>query len=206
MINLKSSRCNSYLKTDKWVPLPSCFLLSAQLQSDRLEAEWFNENVGGLWQINRWEVYANHANNEDVAKQKVQWAKQWLCEIERLYILGFFFLQSFAKQHRPRLIFHVFAFGIELCLKNNNSMVFSLDNHGHIKKNEIIKRSLRKALTHCSPRCGRRFSCTETHTSIPWRTNERGLGRKEKNTYSFKLRFFFLNEFRRHVLKSPLGQ
>jgi len=46
--------------------------LSAQLQSDRLEAEWFNENVGGLWQINRWEVYANHANNEDVAKQKVQ--------------------------------------------------------------------------------------------------------------------------------------
>lgn len=50
----------------------------------------------------------------------------------------FFFLQSFAKQHRPRLIFHVFVFGIELCLKNNNSMVFSLDNHGHIKKNEII--------------------------------------------------------------------
>ena len=45
-----------------------------------------------------------------------------------------FLLPSYVKQHRPRLVFHVFVLRTEL--KNINSTVFSSDNQTHQKKRD----------------------------------------------------------------------
>lgn len=62
------------------------------------------------------------------------------------------------------------------CMQNNIVFcVLYLKSHvmttRHIKINEIISRYFREALTYCSRRGGRHFSCTQTYSSTLWRTN-----------------------------------